>query len=41
MRYKTVQVVLKEKFIGHDAKNLSELDDALNRMAADGGSWQI
>ena len=39
MRYKTVQVVLKEKFIGHDAKNLSELDDALNRMAADG--WKL
>ncbi len=35
MQYKSLQVVLKEKFIGHDAKNLSELDDALNRMAAE------
>jgi hypothetical protein len=39
MQYKTVQVVLKEKFIGHDAKNLSELDDALNNMAAQG--WKL
>ncbi len=39
MQYKSLQVVLKEKFIGHDAKNLSELDDALNRMAADG--WTL
>ena len=23
MQYKSLQVVLKEKFIGHDAKNLS------------------
>ena len=39
MQYKTVQVVLKEKFIGHDAKNLSELDDTLNRMAQEG--WKL
>ena len=39
MTYKTVQVVLKEKFIGHDAKNLNELDDALNNMAAEG--WKL
>ncbi|MCR5254478.1 MAG: DUF4177 domain-containing protein [Acetatifactor sp.] len=39
MQYKTLQVVLKEKLIGHDAKNLSELDDALNKMAADG--WAL
>ena len=37
--YKTMQVVLKEKFIGHDAKNLSELDDALNAMDRDG--WKL
>ncbi len=39
MQYKSLQVVLKEKFMGHDAKNLSELDDALNKMAADG--WTL
>ncbi len=39
MEYKTVQVVLKEKFIGHDAKNLNELDKALNNMAAQG--WKL
>ncbi|MCR5798312.1 DUF4177 domain-containing protein [Eubacterium xylanophilum] len=39
MEYKSVQVVLKEKFIGHDAKNLSQLDNTLNRMAADG--WKL
>ena len=39
MQYKSLQVVLKEKFIGHDARNLSELDDAMNRMAADG--WTL
>ena len=33
MQYKTEQVVLKEKFIGHDAKNLSLLDNVLNRYA--------
>ena len=38
MQYKTMQVVLKEKFIGHDAKNLHLLDDALNQMASQGWS---
>ena len=36
MQYKSMQVVLKEKFIGHDARNLNELDNALNSMAAQG-----
>lgn len=36
MQYKTMQVVLKEKLIGHDARNLGELDNALNPMAAQG-----
>lgn len=39
MQYKTEQVVLKEKFIGHDAKNLSALDNVLNRYAAQG--WTL
>ena len=39
MQYKTMQVVLKEKLFGHDAKNLKELDDALNYMAAQG--WML
>lgn len=39
MQYKSEQVVLKEKFIGHDAKNLSLLDDTLNRYAA--GGWLL
>ena len=39
MQYKSEQVVLKEKFIGHDAKNLSSLDDTLNRYAANG--WTL
>lgn len=39
MQYKSVQVVLKEKLIGHDSRNLSELDKALNRMANDG--WRL
>ena len=39
MEYKTTQVVLKEKFLGHDAKNLSELDDTLNRWASQG--WKL
>lgn len=39
MQYKSLQVVLKEKFIGHDARNLGALDDTLNRMAADG--WAL
>ena len=38
MQYKSLQVVLKEKFIGHDAKNLGVLDDALNRRASQGWS---
>lgn len=36
MQYRTMQVVLKEKLIGHDARNLGELDNALNSMAAQG-----
>ena len=36
MQYKSVQVVLKEKFIGHDARNLQELDNVLNAWAAQG-----
>ena len=39
MQYKTTQVILKEKFIGHDAKNLSELDDVLNSWAQQG--WTL
>ena len=39
MEYKSVQVVLKEKFIGHDAKNLDVLDNALNSMAKQG--WRL
>ena len=39
MQYKTSQVVLKEKFIGHDAKNLSALDNELNKWAAEG--WTL
>ena len=39
MQYKTSQVVLKEKFIGHDAKNLSALDNQLNKMAQQG--WEL
>ena len=39
MQYKTSQVVLKEKFIGHDAKNLSALDDELNKWASQG--WTL
>lgn len=38
MQYKSEQVVLKEKFIGHDAKNLKALDDVLNRYASYGWS---
>lgn len=38
MIYKTTQVVLKEKFLGHNAKNLSALDDELNRWAQQGWS---
>ena len=39
MQYKSEQVILKEKFIGHDAKNLVLLDDMLNRYAAIG--WTL
>lgn len=39
MQYKTEQVVLKEKFIGHDAKNLVLLDNTLNKYAASG--WTL
>ena len=39
MQYKSEQVVLKEKFIGHDAKNLGLLDDMLNRYASNG--WTL
>ena len=39
MQYKSEQVILKEKFIGHDAKNLSALDNTLNRYAASG--WTL
>jgi len=39
MQYKTAQVVLKEKFLGHDAKNLSELDKTLNAWAQQG--WTL
>ena len=39
MRYKSEQVILKEKFIGHDAKNLGLLDNMLNKYAADG--WTL
>ena len=36
MQYKTTQVVLKEKLIGHDARNLQELDNVLNSWAQQG-----
>lgn len=39
MQYKSEQVVLKEKFIGHDAKNLVALDNTLNAYAANG--WML
>ena len=39
MQYKSEQVILKEKFIGHDAKNLVLLDDMLNRNTAAG--WTL
>ncbi|MGI6315237.1 MAG: DUF4177 domain-containing protein [Christensenellales bacterium] len=38
MQYKCEQVVLKEKFIGHDAKNLNLLENTLNSYAAQGWS---
>ena len=39
MQYKSEQVILKEKFIGHDAKNLVLLDNMLNRYATAG--WTL
>ena len=39
MQYKTTQVVLKEKYFGHDAQNLSELDNVLNSWAQQG--WTL
>lgn len=39
MQYATSQVVLKEKFIGHNARNLSELDNELNKWAKQG--WTL
>jgi hypothetical protein len=39
MQYKSTQVVLKEKFIGHDAKNLSALDAELNKWGQQG--WTL
>ena len=39
MQYKSEQVILKEKFIGHDAKNLVQLDNVLNKYAAKG--WTL
>jgi hypothetical protein len=40
MQYKSEQVILiKEKYIGHDAKNLALLDNTLNRYAASG--WTL
>ena len=39
MQYQAVQVVLKEKFIGHDAKNLDQLNTVLNNWAQNG--WTL
>ena len=36
MHYVVLQVTLKEKFIGTASKNLSELEDVINRQAAKG-----
>ncbi len=36
MQYLVLQVVLKEKFIGHDSKNLAELENVINKQAAQG-----
>lgn len=41
MQYKSEQVVLKEKFIGHDSKNLGVLDKMLNSYAAKGWTLHI
>lgn len=35
-KYVVLQVVLKEKFIGKDSKNLSELEDTINKQCAKG-----
>lgn len=35
-KYVVLQVVLKEKFTGTESKNLSELEDVINRQAAKG-----
>ncbi|MDT2836222.1 DUF4177 domain-containing protein [Enterococcus durans] len=34
--YVVLQVVLKEKFIGKGSKNLSELEDTINRQCSKG-----
>ncbi|MBB5887712.1 DUF4177 domain-containing protein [Lactovum miscens] len=36
MDYKVLQVVLKEQLIGKGSKNLGELEDILNKQAAQG-----
>ena len=36
MEYIVLQVVLKEKFIGHGSKNLTELESTINQHAAKG-----
>ena len=35
-QYVVLQVTLKEKFIGTSSKNLSELEDVINKQAAKG-----
>ena len=35
-QYVVLQVVLKEKFIGKDSKNLNELEDVINVQASKG-----
>lgn len=36
MEYAVLQVILKEKWIGTQSKNLSELEDVINNQAAKG-----
>ena len=36
MQYVVLQVVLKEQFIGHGSRNLSELEQVINEQAAKG-----
>ena len=36
MQYVVLQVVLKEQFIGHGSRNLSELEKVINEQAAKG-----